>query len=284
MKCKICSQNTEKIFSHRLLEKYNVEYYKCYHCLFVQTEEPYWLEEAYSLGAIGALDVGIMHRNMLLKERTAIIIQSIFLNLSNFIGLDYGGGQGIYVRLMRDLGFNFYRQDLYANNLYARYFDIKDLTKGTKFNILTAFEVFEHLPNPIDEIKKMFDFSDVLLFSTELQPSVKDIELKDWWYIVPEGGQHVSFYTERTLEEIARIFGSNYYTDGKNLHILSKSPLITNPFVTKQVNKSLFNRFIGKLYHKMNSDKLSITNKRKEQSLILKDFEFVKLKIKENEN
>jgi len=45
MNCKICSSNSSHIFSHDVLKKYNVKYFKCENCGFIQTENPYWLEE-----------------------------------------------------------------------------------------------------------------------------------------------------------------------------------------------------------------------------------------------
>src|SRR5690606_4532608 len=162
MNCKISSNKTYKIFISKILGKYDVSYYRCDKCLFIQTEEPYWLDEAYSLGAISVLDVGIMSRNLLLINKTESILFKLFPDFTNFSAVDYGGGHGIFVRMIRDKGFNFYRQDLHADNLYARYFDVKDLPANYKFNILTAFEVFEHLPDPIEEITKMFNYSDII--------------------------------------------------------------------------------------------------------------------------
>ena len=283
MNCKICSQNTEKIFSKKILLKYDVSYFRCSKCLFIQTEEPYWLEEAYGLGAIGALDVGIMSRNIMLVNKTKSIVVNLFSNLNDFNGVDYGGGHGIFVRMMRDLGFNFYRQDLYAENLYSRYFDVTDLPLHTKYSILTAFEVLEHLPNPIEEIKTMFNYSDVLLFSTELQISNEKSELEKWWYIVPEGGQHISFYNKLTFQQIESILSVNYYTDNNNLHILSKTILPENPFFDKEIEienrNNILKRLINKIANKFNYFRSMPTNIVKPKSLTMVDFEFVKQKI-----
>ena len=84
---------------------------------------------------------------------------------------------------------------------------------------MTAFEIFEHLENPLPEIDAMFKLSDTVLFTTELIPkNIKD--LREWWYFVPETGQHISFYSSRTLEAIADKFKTKFYTDGFH-HILT---------------------------------------------------------------
>ncbi len=289
MNCKICSQNTEKIFTRKVLSKYDVSYFRCINCHFIQTEEPFWLEEAYGLGAISALDVGIISRNAFLAKKTDEILDKLFPELETFIGVDYGGGQGIFVRMMRDIGYNFYRQDLYAENLYTKYFDITDLPKDTHFTILTAFEVFEHLPKPIEEIKKMFDYSDILLFSTELQPSDKVVEIENWWYIVPETGQHVALYHKNTFKEIATSLNAHFYTNSHNLHILSKKTLKKNPFLDEELKvvepkKNIVRRFINKINNKLNPVQPISNTSKNTNSLTQIDFEFVKQKIRNSEN
>ena len=286
MECRICSSKTKNLFFKNLLGKYKVNYYQCKKCKFLQTEEPYWLDEAYSSGAISAFDTGIISRNLLLRRKTTNILLKLFNDFLDFRALDYGGGEGIFTRMMRDLGYNFYRYDLYADNLYARFFDLKDIPKGTRFDILTAFEVFEHLVEPLDEIKRMLNFSDVLLFSTELQPSEEKKELEDWWYVAPETGQHVSFYNVTSLEKIADILGLNLYTDRVSLHILSKNEL-KNPFIKNEdisIKPNLARRIIKRLYNRLNKieDKHSYT--QLPPSLTLKDFEFVKRKLNNQEN
>ena len=90
--------------------------------------------------------------------------------------------------------------------------------------MMTAFEVFEHFPDPIPEIEQMLRYSRNILFTEELIPTgVKAVA--DWWYFVPEGGQHVSFYTRKSLELIARRFGL-YITSGSAApHLLSEKPV-----------------------------------------------------------
>ena len=215
MKCKICNTQSNKIFSKKVLNKYEVFYYQCSDCDFIQTETPFWLDEAYS-SAISNLDVGILSRNNTLAKVTANIIKLFFDKNKNFI--DYGAGYGLFVRLMRDKGFNFFWQDKYSENLFASNYQC---SKQYKYQLLTAFEVFEHLQEPISEIEKMFEFSDNILFSTNLQAQ-NDIE--NWWYIVPQAGQHISFYTKKALKIIAEKFDCFLYSDN-NIHLLTKKKI-----------------------------------------------------------
>lgn len=214
MKCKICSELSEKIFSKKILLKYDVDYHQCSNCGFIQTDTPFWLEEAYN-NAITSLDIGILKRNNELAHIVPKFIDTFFPKSTKY--LDFAGGYGIFVRLMRDLGYEFYRQDIYCENIFSKHFDITDTDLKT-FDVVTAFEVFEHLENPLQEIEDMLKFGDNLIFSTDIVP--EDGNIENWVYIANETGQHIAFYTEKALRIIAEKFGKHYYRR-KNYHIFS---------------------------------------------------------------
>ena len=219
--CKICSSPLKHIFNSKILYKHDVAYYKCTNCGFIQTDEPYWLNEAYD-SAIANLDLGLISRNLNYAKRISNLIINNFDINANF--LDYAGGYGIFTRLMRDKGFDYYHQDKFCANLYAQNSELDSLPKKTKFELVTAFEVFEHFVDPIEEIKKIFKYSDVIVFSTELCPDLEFNNSNQWWYFAPETGQHIAFYSKKSLEFIANTMSLFFYTQN-NLHILSKTKL-----------------------------------------------------------
>ena len=92
-------------------------------------------------------------------------------------------------------------------------FDQTDYPEIKNFELLTCFEVFEHLPDPIDEINKMFKSSDSIFFSTSLIPHDGTL-LNDWSYIAPECGQHIAFYDIKTMQYIADKFQCRLITNG----------------------------------------------------------------------
>lgn len=153
MVCKICGSQSEEVFRARILRKYTVRYYYCDYCGFLQTEEPYWLNEAYS-ESISILDTGYVRRNIE-ASKTLTILLSIFFD-KNKKFLDYGGGYGLLTRLMRDIGFDFYWYDIYTPNLFSRGFEHRE---GYNYEAITALEVFEHFANPINEIEIMLKLS-----------------------------------------------------------------------------------------------------------------------------
>jgi hypothetical protein len=189
--CKICNSPSEKIFSKQVLKKYNADYFKCTSCGFVQTSEPVWIQEAYS-SAITSLDLGLLGRNIGFSHQVTAIIDACLPEAKHM--LDYAGGYGVFVRLMRDRGFDFYRHDPFCENLFSKHFE------------------------------KMFKFSDTLIFSTMIVPfQIEDI--KNWWYLSEETGQHVAFYSEKSLQIIAQKYGKKYYVKNGNLHMFSSKQL-----------------------------------------------------------
>lgn len=215
MNCRICLTETNGIFSAKILNKYEIKYYHCPKCDFLQTEQPYWLNEAYE-SAIGLTDTGILKRNQLFAKRSAALI-SAFYN-PNKIFLDYAGGYGIFVRMMRDSGFDFYWCDPFAKNLFAKGFEYN---KQDKVLLVTAFECFEHFADPISEINKMLDISENIIFSTRLFKGTPP-KPSDWWYYSLDSGQHISLYSSKTLKYIAGKFDLHLNSDNKAFHMLSK--------------------------------------------------------------
>lgn len=217
MSCIICSNKINKVFKQRLLNKYDVQYNFCKNCGFLQTEKPYWLEEAYTKAIVSA-DTGLVFRNSLYSIKLSILLYTMFGK--NGCYLDYGGGTGLFVRMMRDIGFDFYWEDLFSENVHAQGFGF--LPALVPYNAVTAFEVLEHIEDPVDFIRKILfkTGAETIIFSTELFEG-KPPKPDDWWYYIPDVGQHISFYQKKTLEKIAINFGFRFYSEG-GLHMFTK--------------------------------------------------------------
>lgn len=241
MNCKICENKSTFFAEAKILFKYNINYFLCSDCGFIQTEEPYWLEEAYR-DAIKFSDVGLLKRNFELTNPTNNIIYKFFNKNSKFI--DYGAGYGVFVRLMRDKGYDFYWQDIYSKNLYATDFEY---SKNTKYEMLTAYEVFEHLPDPIQGVEDMLKFSDSILFSTYLVP-ISNPKPDEWWYFGPDHGQHVSLYSKKSLELLAKKFNKRLYSNGKNMHLITSKKI--TPVIFKLLTMPVLSNLFSSLFKK----------------------------------
>ena len=219
MQCNICNNPCDKIFVNNILNKHDVQYYMCTVCNFIQTETPYWLDEAYQ-SSINSSDTGLVARNIHMAEITTPLLFTQFKRDASF--LDWGGGYGLFVRIMRDTGFDFNWYDPHSENLFAEHFQ---MDPKTKFDGITCFEVFEHLENPIKELEKILSYSESIIFSTKLHNFTKFKFDDKWDYFDPENGQHISFFALSTLQSIARKFDLHLYSNHKDLHILSRKKL-----------------------------------------------------------
>jgi len=217
MKCKICNGESVEQFTAKVLGKYDVRYYLCSRCSFLQTEDPYWLNEAYR-NPINLTDTDVVNRSLFFSKIVTALICLHFEKSGRF--LDYGGGYGLFTRLMRDVGFDYYLSDPITENLFARGFD--GTGHGKKFELITSFETLEHFADPMKEIATMLELSSNIFFSTETLP-IPVPSLADWYFYGPTHGQHVSFYSRRTFNTIAGLLHLNYYTNGTDLHFLTKT-------------------------------------------------------------
>src|SRR3974390_843152 len=133
--CPICTAPERPYFTKRVLEKYDVDYYFCDSCMFLHAEKPHWLPEAYA-DAIVAADTGIVRRNLDASGKIAALFGWMFSRKDKFV--DIAGGYGLFTRFIRDLGFDYYWSDPYAENVFARGFEAN--LQGTSFRAATAFE------------------------------------------------------------------------------------------------------------------------------------------------
>jgi len=225
MLCKVCSERTDFFARALILCEHSVAYYKCSACGFIQTEEPHWLEDAYA-SAITSSDVGLVRRNGQLAAVVKVLI-SLFFDANGYF-LDYAGGYGLFVRHMRDKGFDFLWKDKYCNNIFAPGFEASE-AGNEKIELVTAFELFEHFVEPVSDLEQILAYSRNVLFSTELLPEPSP-QPDNWWYYGLEHGQHVGFHTRASLAALAHRFGLNFYTNGSSLHL----------FTDKQISQALF--------------------------------------------
>lgn len=255
MNCKVCGRLAKPVFSGHLLQ-YDVQYFYCNYCGFLFTEEPYWMEDAYK-EPINITDTGILHRNLSLSKIASVVIFFLFKKHGKF--LDYAGGYGIFVRLMRDIGFDFYWHDKFSSNLFARSFDC-NINQVTDIELVTCFEAFEHFVNPVEEIKTLLKVSDNILFSTRLLPEPPP-KPEEWWYYGLDHGQHISFYSVNTLKYIANKFSLNFYSNGISTHL----------FLGKKIN-FIIAKFI------LIGDKVGLFPyvKARMRSMTRKDYEYIR--------
>ena len=75
--CPLCLEKRSVWFSATILKKYKVHYYYCKNCGMLQTENPYWLKEAYN-NVIALSDTGLVSRNISMKKTLSILLYLYF--------------------------------------------------------------------------------------------------------------------------------------------------------------------------------------------------------------
>jgi hypothetical protein len=218
--CKVCGALMQPVFRAVLLGRHEVGYAHCALCGLLTTETPYWLDEAYS-EAIAATDVGLVERNQVMSSRIAASL-CFALNLgADERVLDVAGGYGLLVRMLRDYGIDCFWQDKYCQNIFAQSFEWPE-PPSVPAKAVTAIEVMEHLENPLEFIRDVMKQTGArsFLFTTELYEGAPP-DPDAWWYYSRETGQHISFYTRKTLETMAAALDMSFMTC-RGLHMFSK--------------------------------------------------------------
>jgi hypothetical protein len=204
-RCRLCNGDLRLQFSLRVLATHVVEYSSCLICGSLQTESPYWLKDAYQHN-LAILDTGAAQRN--LANLSAAYVVARLLGMRDL--LDFGGGDGLLCRLLRDYGLNCFLEDKYAKASYALAFTHPNFENP---ELLVAFEVFEHFENPQIDLQVLSQYKPRALLASTVPYSRQD---SSWWYLAPETGQHIFFYSKAAMQLIAKkwgydVVGQGYY-------------------------------------------------------------------------
>jgi hypothetical protein len=194
--CRLCGGKTALAFHKVLLGKHRAGFYHCAQCESLQSEQPYWLAEAYS-PAVDAIDTGAAQRVLY----SVALTHSVMRMLGCRTALDFGGGSGLLCRLLRDAGHDAYWYDQYSSPGYATGFTG---SPRNTYDLVTSFEVIEHFPNPRGDLEELFSGKPgAVLLMTEIYTG----QGEDWTYLAPEEGQHIFFYSPRALAMIGTRLG-----------------------------------------------------------------------------
>lgn len=223
MRCRICNGELDYLgrvpfernsFEVPILLPNVIEYYKCTKC--------------YSITAPDMLDLTVEQLGQTIYNKDYIkfdphyteirpktcrdILTKVFTRSNRFKHLDYGSGSGLLVKLLKDTGWDSTGYDPYSEAL---------LPEG-QFNLVTAFEVFEHSTNidaTIKDIKNYLKHSGVLMFSTLLATRDTDIS---WEYILPRNG-HINIQSAESMKILAKNNGLFFSSINDSIHIMQST-------------------------------------------------------------
>lgn len=202
-----------------------IYYSRCGRCGFIFTTHfdlftaDQWNEQVYNSAYIEA-DPDYVE----LRPRLNARFLELFLSgrKGSVVGLDFGGGNGLTTELLRRRGWRFDSYDPFgastvsASNLRA-------------YNVASAFEVFEHLTDPmgtIANILQMMSSDDALLIigTGATDGRVDAARRLSWWYAGPRNG-HVSLYSRKSLAEMAARFDLHFLSLSGGTHFMSRRRL-----------------------------------------------------------
>jgi 2-polyprenyl-6-hydroxyphenyl methylase/3-demethylubiquinone-9 3-methyltransferase len=126
--------------------------------------------------------------------------------------LDYGGGDGILAERLRAAGFEASTYDPFSR------FD--SMPAGC-FDLITCFEVMEHVPWPRETVATMAGLlkdEGAILFSTLVQPEEFVRDGLAWWYAAPRNG-HISLFSTAALALLFKPLGMKVVSFNAALHM-----------------------------------------------------------------
>jgi len=149
--------------------------------------------------------------------------------------LDYGGGSGLLSARLRELGRQSSTLDPYLD-------DGDGLPVDAQFDLVTAFEVFEHVPDVsalVADLARYTRAEGVVLFSTLLNDGqVLPGHRLDWWYAAPRNG-HITLFSAQSLGRALARGGFTLTSLNAGLHLAWKSrPAWLTPALLAQIKNS----------------------------------------------
>ena len=129
--------------------------------------------------------------------------------------LDYGGGSGLLAQLLRQADWQSVSYDPFVDRSVS-------IGQLGKFDLITAFEVFEHVPDVRELMSKLGSLlcpGGLVLFSTLLSDgNIQPKQKLSWWYASPRNG-HISLFSRQSLAILARDYGVNIGSFSDGFHV-----------------------------------------------------------------
>ena len=220
IKCKKCGFLRLKYFKQEY-DKDLYQYYEDY-SKSVQTKE--WKQRA---------KLNLINLSKFLKDYS----YKYNSNKKNISLLDFGCGLGLTLDTARKLGWevkgvemNQFCINFCEKKNHKLYTDLSEIDINTKFDIITLFDVLEHLPNPTDLLKHLktkLSKDGFLIITCPNWNSLERIFFQNNWKAIDP--QHYHYFTIKTMINILQ------KADLKIIEIKTKN---FNPFQNKKIQNN----------------------------------------------
>jgi len=191
--CKICNSEVSILED----KKTSKTYYKCFTCKYIFLDKEFYIDEIHEKSHYDK------HHNNLESLGYVKMFEDLIdtfvkpLHVEMKTALDFGCGEGEVLPIVLE------RNNIKCDRYDLFYFPQK-VYEDKKYDLIVSTEVFEHLENPLDMLKKLLlhvDDNAYLLLMTAFHPNDDDKFLK-WWYI--RDITHIGFFNLDTFEYLAR--------------------------------------------------------------------------------
>jgi len=161
-----------------------------------------FLERIYNDG-YAAVDPD--YRELRPAQNAALLEQMFGAHKGRFSHLDFGGGDGRLSRLLRENGWD--------SASWDPFFDPGSTLGGRRFDLITAFEVFEHAPDPHAMMRQLAsaaaDNAFVVFSTLAHDQHVRANQRISLWYVAPRNG-HVGVFSRYALSRLGERHGFRY--------------------------------------------------------------------------
>ena len=183
----------------KALDQTSVEYWRCGTCghvfapwLIAQTPE--WLSQYIYNAEYPHYDADYLDEVAgRVKNQEKALVYGYHFARKAIRHLDYGSGEGRLSKKLQSVGFASESYDPFSN----------PVRPSGKFNLITAFEVIEHAPDPHRFLASLQPFMDEpCLIRIGTTPNDGE-DIRDWWYANPRVG-HLNLFSVRSMARLAR--------------------------------------------------------------------------------
>lgn len=208
----LCQNHAEDFLND---PKQGKKYFRCLNCGCI------FLHPTQRVSSQEEKEFYLKHNNDIHDSDYQKFVKPLFDQIQNRLsfnnrGLDFGCGTGpVLAHLLKNVG--------YQVDLYDPYFQNDPSVFQNHYDFIVASEVFEHLYQPFEEIKRLHQIlkpGGVLGIMTLMYD--ESIDFKNWFYRRDE--THVVFYDRKTFKWIQEQFKFSHLEmiDGRTI-ILTKS-------------------------------------------------------------
>jgi Methyltransferase domain len=174
-----------------------VQFRRCSHCGFLFTEcFDDWTDRDFKQFIYNEdyIRLDPDYAELRPRSRAHMLVRQFEADRAVLRMLDYGGGNGLLSRCLREAGFT-------TAECFDPFTPEFSRRPDGRFDVITCFETIEHLTDPlakIDDMVSLLSEIGVVIFTTLLQPADFASVGLSWWYVGPRNG-HVSLFTRAAL-------------------------------------------------------------------------------------